>query len=121
MCAYALGAPIPWLMMSELFAPEVKGMSVSISAASNWIMGFLITQSYPLLSQSVGNYGTFWIYGAIIVIALTVIVIYVPETKDRSLDEIRQMIRENSNTDSNSLIDNAEVMEEDEARHALGL
>ena len=40
--------------------------------------------------------------------------------KDRSLDEIRQMIRENSNSDSISMIDNAEAMEEAEARHDLG-
>ena len=120
MFAYALGAPIPWLMMSELSAPEVKGLSVSISAASNWITGFVITQTYPLMSQTVGNYGTFWVYGSFIAIALMVIVIYVPETKDRSLEEIQQFFRSNINTDGSSMLDNAESMEEEEARHYLG-
>ncbi|RXG50993.1 Facilitated trehalose transporter Tret1, partial [Armadillidium vulgare] len=35
--------PIPWLMMGELFSPEVKEVVGSISSFSNWTFGFIVT------------------------------------------------------------------------------
>ena len=113
MFSYALGAPIPWVMMAELSAPEVKGLASSISAASNWIMAFVITLIYPLLSEAVGNYTTFWLFGGFLVICLTVIVMFVPETKGRSLEEIQQFFRSGMDSDESSIIENEETIEEE--------
>ena len=114
MFSYALGAPIPWVMMAELSAPEVKGLASSISAASNWIMAFVITLIYPLLSEAVGNYTTFWLFGGFLVICLTVIVMFVPETKGRSLEEIQQFFRSGMDSDESSIIENEETIEEED-------
>ena len=38
--------PIPWLMMSELFSPEVKSVASSISTTFNWTLAFLVTKFF---------------------------------------------------------------------------
>merc|ERR550539_1664615 len=98
--AFSLGfGAIPWLMMSELMAPEVKSLSSSIAAASNWSMAFIVTKFYPNLATLVGNYYTFWGFAGLLVVSLILIIIFVPETKGRSLDEIQQLFRSSDDED----------------------
>merc|ERR1712203_1052746 len=98
--AFSLGfGAIPWLMMSELMAPEVKSISSSIAAASNWTMAFIVTQFYPTLAKKVGNHYTFWGFAGLLVISLVLIIIFVPETKGKSLEEIQQYFRSGDEED----------------------
>ncbi|RXG61007.1 Facilitated trehalose transporter Tret1 [Armadillidium vulgare] len=42
--AFSLGyGPIPWLMMGELFSPDVKELAASIALLANWIFAFVTT------------------------------------------------------------------------------
>lgn len=37
--AFSVGfGPVPWLMLGELFGPEVREKASAIAAASNWAM-----------------------------------------------------------------------------------
>ena len=54
--SFSLGfGPIPWLMMSELFSPEAKGVASSISSATNWILAFFVTQFFVPIKNAVGK------------------------------------------------------------------
>ena len=73
-----------------------------ILAASNWTMAFIVTKFYPNLATAVGNYYTFWGFAGLLVISLVLIVIFVPETKGKSLEEIQQYFR--SGDDENPML-----------------
>ena len=62
-------------------------------------MAFIVTKFYPPLAEAVGNYYTFWGFAGLLVISLVLIVIFVPETKGRSLDEIQQLFRSSDDED----------------------
>jgi len=92
--AFSLGyGGIPWLMMSELMAPEMKSISNSIASGANWIMAFIVTRFYADAANNLGRDSTFWAFGVFSLIQVVGVATFVPETKGRTLDEIQQAFR----------------------------
>ncbi|XP_076288857.1 facilitated trehalose transporter Tret1-2 homolog [Lasioglossum baleicum] len=80
--------PLPWMMMGEIFAPEVKGVAASSAGLLNWLMAFLVTKFYTDLKVALGTGGTFWLFSGISAIGIFFVYILVPETKGKSLESI---------------------------------
>merc|ERR1712080_62817 len=86
--------PIPWLMMSELFSPEVRSLASSISTTFNWTLAFIVTKFFSILVTEVTEAGAFWVFGGFTVTTFIFCFLFVPETKGKSLDDIQQMFRD---------------------------
>ena len=83
-----------------------------IIASFNWFLAFLITQFYGPVADLAGPASTFWGFGLILVAVLVLSILFVPETKGRSLDEIQEMFRGNAASDeSRNLVGNEETAE----------
>ncbi|XP_046418188.1 facilitated trehalose transporter Tret1-like isoform X1 [Neodiprion virginianus] len=82
--------PIPWMMVGELFAPQIKGIAGSSACLFNWIMAFLVTKFYSDLVTAFGNYTTFWIFSVVCALSIVFFVFVVPETKGKTLEQIQQ-------------------------------
>jgi len=92
--AFSIGfGPIPWLMMSELFSPEVKAPASSLSTTFNWSLAFLVTKFFSNLVSGLGEAWAFWAFGLFTIITFFFCLLFVPETKGRTLDEVQQMFR----------------------------
>ena len=92
--AFSIGfGPIPWLMMSELFSPEVKSLASSISTTFNWTLAFLVTKFFTTMVAAVTEAGAFWMFGGFTILTFFFCFFFVPETKGKSLDEIQQLFR----------------------------
>jgi sugar porter (SP) family MFS transporter len=90
MVAFSLGAgPIPWLLLGELFASEIKGTASSISALINWLMAFLVTKFYSSLVEAINGSSTFWIFTGCLVISVIFVFFVMPETRGKTLEEIQ--------------------------------
>ncbi|KAL8137152.1 hypothetical protein V2J09_003153 [Rumex salicifolius] len=87
--SFSLGmGAIPWVIMSEILPINIKGLAGSIATLANWLVAWLVTMTANLLlSWSSG--ATFSIYMVVSGLALAFIYCYVPETKERSLEEIQ--------------------------------
>ena len=87
--AMALG-PIPWILCSEIFPARVRGRAMSVATFTIWTSCYIVAQTFPMLndSKAVGPALTFWIYAACSLAALIFVLVMVPETKGRSLEEI---------------------------------
>lgn len=115
LCLFVVGfsvgyGPIPWLMMSELFAPEVKGIASSLAAGFNWSMAFIITQFYVPVETAIGADFTFWGFAGLIVVVFLVTIVVVPETRGKSLEDIQRVFRGNS-SDTSGLVSNQEPVD----------
>ncbi len=87
---FSLGfGPIPWLLMSELFSPEVKERASPLSANFVWLLAALIAQFFGPVDAALGHHWTFWIFAICTVAVLVFCVFFVPETKGKSLEEIQ--------------------------------
>jgi hypothetical protein len=80
------------VVIAEIFPNRVRGPAVSIAVSALWIACFVLTFTFPLLNQLLKTAGTFWLYSAICLAGLVFIVLRVPETKGKTLEQIEQEI-----------------------------
>ncbi len=80
--------PLCYLMMSELFPLNVKGMGMAIASCANWGFNVLVSATFLTLVHFLGIGHTFYLYAALTVLGLVFVAWFVPETKGRSLEEI---------------------------------
>lgn len=87
--ATSLG-PIPWVLISEIFPTKTRGVAMSFCTLILWVGVILITQLTPMALESLGGATTFFIFMGNAVFLLLFTWRYVPETKQRSLEEIEK-------------------------------
>ncbi|XP_025264837.1 facilitated trehalose transporter Tret1 isoform X3 [Camponotus floridanus] len=88
---FSLGlGPIPWLMMGEILPAKIRGSAASIATGFNWSCTFIVTKTFQDIIQLIGAHGTFWLFGIIVAVGLGFVIVSVPETRGRSLEEIEK-------------------------------
>ncbi|MBN2316548.1 MAG: sugar porter family MFS transporter [Sedimentisphaerales bacterium] len=83
-------APIVWVLLSEIFPNRIRGAAMSIAVFSLWIGCFTLSYSFPTLNRSLGSAKTFWLYGLICAAGFTFVLLVLPETKGKSLEDIER-------------------------------
>jgi sugar porter (SP) family MFS transporter len=87
---FAVGlGPVFWLMISEIFPIQMRGPAMAVCTMFNWGLNFAISYTFLTLTTAITKQGTFWLYAFFGVCALVFFLTLVPETKDRSLEEIQ--------------------------------
>ncbi|MES2487478.1 MAG: sugar porter family MFS transporter [Bacteroidota bacterium] len=90
---YAMSlAPIVWVILSEIFPNRIRGVAMSISTFALWIASALLVQTFPFLNEGLGTSGTFWVYGVICALGFVFVWKKLPETKNKSLEEIEELL-----------------------------
>lgn len=89
--AVSLG-PVMWILFSELFPNRLRGLAISFAGFINSGVSFLVQLLLPWELANVGNAGTFFIYGLFGAIGLVFILRYLPETKNKSLEELEKVL-----------------------------
>ncbi|KAK8769053.1 solute carrier family 2, facilitated glucose transporter member 8-like [Amblyomma americanum] len=85
--------PIPWLMMGELLPLRVRGFATGICTSFNWTMAFIVTKTFNDMLDILKPYGTYWFFCAVMIISFFVVVLTLPETKGKTLEEIEAAFR----------------------------
>uniref|UniRef100_A0A8D8UXV6 Facilitated trehalose transporter Tret1 n=1 Tax=Cacopsylla melanoneura TaxID=428564 RepID=A0A8D8UXV6_9HEMI len=80
--------PLPWMLLSEVYPLQVRGVASGITAATSSIVNFVATKTYINLTSWFGLHGTLFIYTSVSLLGFVYIYFYVPETEDRTLQEI---------------------------------
>lgn len=88
---YAMSlAPVVWVVLSEIFPARIRGMAMALSTFFLWVACFILTYTFPILNETTGASGTFWLYGLICLAGGLFIRIKLPETKGKTLGEIEK-------------------------------
>ena len=93
---FSLGwGPIPWTAMSELMPNRVRSLAVSIATFVNWTFATIITFCFKYYSNPpINNDGAWWTFALIMFLAIVMVILFLPETKGRSLEEIQEHFEE---------------------------
>ncbi|XP_037302283.1 facilitated trehalose transporter Tret1-2 homolog [Manduca sexta] len=84
---------IPGTFNGEMFDTKVRGPGAVLSTTVSWmVFGLVVAFTYNIMVDNWGSYTTFWIYAVMCAIAFFFTVIFVPETKGKSLEEIKEML-----------------------------
>jgi len=88
---YAMSlAPVTWVIISEIFPNRIRGAAMSVAVTALWIACFILTYTFPILNAKLGPAGTFWLYAAICVAGFIYIFVKLPETKNKSLEQLEK-------------------------------
>jgi MFS transporter, SP family, xylose:H+ symportor len=63
---------------------------MAVAVAALWAACFVLTYSFPLLNAKLGAAGTFSLYAVICVLGFFFIRLKLPETKNKTLEEIER-------------------------------
>lgn len=88
--AISLG-PLTFVVVSEIFPTAIRGRAMSVAIFFLWISVFIVSQTFPMLLESIGSAYTFWIYMVLSALAFVFIWKMVPETKGKTLEEIEKL------------------------------
>lgn len=97
--AISLG-PVFWLMISEIFPLHLRAPAMAVCTIGNWLANFVVSVSFLSLTNVITRQGTFWLYAAVSVAAFIFFAARVPETKDKSLEEIEAQIGADTGDDA---------------------
>lgn len=86
--------PVTWIVLSEIFPSHFRATAMAISTAVLWLANFIVSQTFPMLDQNAtlvlyfGHGFPFFLYSAFCVLEMWFVWRCLPETKNRSLEEI---------------------------------
>ena len=87
--AFSYG-PVIWVLLSEIFPTKIRGKAMSLATFSLWIGTALVGQLTPVFLEKLKPAGTFWLFAVLTAPALYLAIKIIPETKDKSLEEIER-------------------------------
>ena len=87
--ASAMG-PLVWVVMAEIFPIKVRGSAMGLATLVLWFADFVVTLTFPIISDKFHPSTAFWIYAAMCAADLVFMWFYLPETKGKSLEEIER-------------------------------
>jgi len=82
-----------WVVISEIFPTRTRGRAMSVATVALWASCFLVSQTFPIMAESLGPAVAFLSYALMCLLAIFFIWRWVPETKGRSLEEIERSWR----------------------------
>ena len=83
--------PICWVLIAEVFPNTIRGAAVAIAVAFQWIFNWIVSTSFVPLSNSMGYWFTYGLYGVICVLAAVFVWKLVPETKGKTLEDMSRL------------------------------
>ncbi|KAI0244789.1 Bifunctional purine biosynthesis protein PurH [Massospora cicadina] len=84
--AIGLGS-VPWLIMPEIFPTRTLAAASALCMGLNWMCNFVVSLVFPSLNSALGSY-TFVVFAVINAFGFFFTLLFVPETKGRSVEEI---------------------------------
>lgn len=80
--------PVMWVIFSEIFPTRVRGVAIPAFALVTSIVSYLVQQFFPWQLSHMGASDIFLFYATASAIGLLAMYKYLPETKNKSIEEI---------------------------------
>ncbi|KAI9314185.1 sugar transporter [Dichotomocladium elegans] len=80
-------APVAWIYIAEIFPLRIRSKGFAFASALLWCANILVGQVTPILMDAI-TYGTYIVYGAVGLIMLVWIIMFAPEPRGLSLEEM---------------------------------
>lgn len=89
--------PVTWVLLSEIFPNQIRGRAMAVAVAAQWISNYLVSWTFPMMDKSsflidkFHNGFAYWIYGIMGLLAAWFMWKVVPETKNKTLEEMENL------------------------------
>ncbi|MCG7286050.1 sugar porter family MFS transporter [Cellulomonas sp. ACRRI] len=82
-----------WVILAELFPLRVRGFAIGLCVFWNWTANAVISGFFPSVVAGIGVNGTFLLFAAVNVLSWLFVRFVLPETRDRSLEQLEEDFR----------------------------
>jgi MFS transporter, SP family, arabinose:H+ symporter len=87
--AFAIGVGgTGWLIQGEYFPTMIRGQAAAIGACVDWLANYALIEAFPAWERNIGLAWVLVCFAALCAIALVFVLVFVPETKGLSVEEI---------------------------------
>ncbi|XP_021940754.1 facilitated trehalose transporter Tret1-2 homolog isoform X2 [Zootermopsis nevadensis] len=95
--------PLPWVMVGEVFPAAARGLGSGCSSCFCFVVFFAVVKTLPALAATVGIHGAFYAYGAVALGGAVFLYAFLPETRNRTLQDIEDGYSRANNNNNNRL------------------
>lgn len=88
--------PVTWLVLSEIFPAAIKGRAIAVATVFNWGTNLIVTFTFLDVMNALGVTWTFTAFSIVCALAVIFIFSFVPETKNRTLEQVSADMRDKS-------------------------
>ncbi|KAI9718245.1 MAG: hypothetical protein M1812_004235 [Candelaria pacifica] len=83
--------PVPFTYSAEAYPLYVRAYGMSLATATTWFFNFVLAITWPSLEQAFKPQGAFAWYATWNLIGFCLVLLFVPETKGKTLEELDQV------------------------------
>lgn len=84
---------MPFVVIAEIMPEHLKDFGSTICVSLIWTFAFIFIRYFSMLTEIIGFHGCMFLFAGICSIGGILILIFLPETKGRSREEILNMLR----------------------------
>ncbi|XP_015177522.1 PREDICTED: facilitated trehalose transporter Tret1-like [Polistes dominula] len=84
--------PVPSAIVGEIFPPDIKCVAASICSINAAIFAFISSSTYQFFIDLMTEKFTYWMYAILLITAIPTTIIFLPETKGKTLQEIQDQL-----------------------------
>jgi SP family galactose:H+ symporter-like MFS transporter len=104
--SFAIGpGVVVWLVISELFPTEVRGKGIAIGLFASSLAAWVVTSIFLQIKETLGLGGTYCLFAVCTLVYFLVITKYLPETKQKSLEQVQRELKSYSQQDQEVVLD----------------
>lgn len=83
--------PVPFTYSAEAYPLYVRAYGMSLATATTWLFNWLLAITWPRMLASLKPQGAFSFYATWNIIGFVLILLFLPETKGKTLEELDQV------------------------------
>ncbi|GAA2033518.1 sugar porter family MFS transporter [Pseudokineococcus marinus] len=80
--------PVVWVLLGEMFPNRIRAAALAVAASAQWIANFIVTVTFPVLSQDVSLWATYLIYTVFAALSFLFVKTKVVETNGVELEDM---------------------------------
>lgn len=81
---------VPWILIGEVYPPEIRGFASGVSGSVGYIFGFASNKTFFKLLQHFTLPGVYWFYGGVGFVSVLIFYFFLPETEGYTLHEVQE-------------------------------
>ncbi len=83
--------PVPFTYSAEAYPLYVRSYGMSLATATTWFFNAVLSITWPSLQHAFTNTGAFCWYAAWNIVGFVLVLLFMPETKGKTLEELDQI------------------------------
>ncbi|XP_047352566.1 facilitated trehalose transporter Tret1-2 homolog isoform X1 [Vespa velutina] len=104
---------IPFAMIGEIYPSKVKDLFSGLTTCITYIFSSITVKTYPNMLSYMGKHGVFFFYAIVSLAGTIFILLFLPETKGKSLNEIEDMFGKKKNENISKINDTIVIFSND--------